>query len=223
MQTFKSAKLIITVVNSHYAEMLIEAMKRAGVTGGTRISGLGLADYRVPGGLPSLEAPEDLIFSVVSDNIESIISAIKQTVDDNPQEVNGMVMVLEVPGFFLRWDYELKQENNMENKRSEAMISGTTLITSIINHGFADEVMAVARAAGARGGSVITARGTGTEDDVKFFGISLVPEKEILMIAAPEKALAPILAAIHEVSDLSEPGSGIAYTMNIEEFIILGK
>ena len=223
MQTFKSAKLIITVVNSHYAEMLIEAMKRAGVTGGTRISGLGLADYRVPGGLPSLEAPEDLIFSVVSDNIESIISAIKQTVDDNPQEVNGMVMVLEVPGFFLRWDYELKQENNMENKRSEAMISGTTLITSIINHGFADEVMAVAREAGARGGSVITARGTGTEDDVKFFGISLVPEKEMLLIIADSENGQSILTAISGLPLFNEPGGGIVFTMNVEQFLVLGR
>ena len=64
------------------------------------------------------------------------------------------------------------------------MPSGYKLITVIVNSGYADDVMAVAKKAGASGGTILGARGTGTEEDVKFFGITLVPEKEILLIVS---------------------------------------
>ena len=57
------------------------------------------------------------------------------------------------------------------------------LIVAIVNHGFEEEVMSAARAAGARGGTVFNARGTANADDeVKFLGISLHPHKEIVFI-----------------------------------------
>ncbi len=67
------------------------------------------------------------------------------------------------------------------------MESGYTLITVIVNSGYAEAVMAAARSGGASGGSILNARGTGTEEDVKFFGITLVPEKEMLLICDAEK------------------------------------
>ena len=73
---------------------------------------------------------------------------------------------------------------NAHTTEGEAMESGYTMISSIINHGQAEDLMAVAREAGAQGGTILNARGTGTEDDVKFFGISLAPEKEFLVIIA---------------------------------------
>jgi hypothetical protein len=48
------------------------------------------------------------------------------------------------------------------------------LISIILNTGYADDVMAAARAAGAPEGTSINARGTGTEEDVKFFGLILI-------------------------------------------------
>ena len=103
------------------------------------------------------------------------------------------------------------------------MESGHTLISVIVNAGFANDVMEAARKAGARGGSILTARGTGTEEDVKFFGITLVPEKEMLLIVAARDKMAPILEAISQTPILNVPGGGIVFTMNVEDFIVLGK
>ena len=103
------------------------------------------------------------------------------------------------------------------------METGHTLLTVIVNNGYADDVMAKARKAGARGGTILTSRGTASEADVKFFGITLVPEKEMLMIVAEKNSVAPILAAIREVPTLAEPGGGIAYSIPVEQFILLGQ
>ncbi len=103
------------------------------------------------------------------------------------------------------------------------MESGYTLLTVIVNHGYADDVMAQARRAGARGGTILTGRGTATGEDVKFFGVTLVPEKEVLMIVTEKTLVDPILDAIRTVPTLAEPGGGIVYSMNVEEFILLGQ
>ena len=62
------------------------------------------------------------------------------------------------------------QENNNE------------LIIAITNHGYLDQVMDAARAAGARGGTVIHALGTGAASAEKFFGISIAREKDMIFI-----------------------------------------
>ena len=56
------------------------------------------------------------------------------------------------------------------------------LIVTIVNRGFADEVMNAARAAGAHGGTILWARGSGVHETEKFFGISIQPEKELVLI-----------------------------------------
>ena len=63
---------------------------------------------------------------------------------------------------------------------------------------------------------------TGTEEDVKFFGIRLVPEKEILLIVAPREHVDGITRSIRELPFLSEPGGGILFSQTIEEFMLLG-
>lgn len=102
------------------------------------------------------------------------------------------------------------------------MDTNNTLITCIATYGHADEVMSVARQAGAGGGTILGARGTGTEDDVKFFGISLMPQKEILLIVAQNDQVQAILDAICGMSIFSEPGSGIVYTTPVDKFCVLG-
>jgi nitrogen regulatory protein PII len=67
------------------------------------------------------------------------------------------------------------------------------------------------------------ARGTGTEDDVKFFGISLAPEKEMLLIVADGANAQSILEAVGRLPIFSEPGGGIMFTTPVEEFFTLGR
>ena len=97
------------------------------------------------------------------------------------------------------------------------------LISVIVNAGYAEDIMHAARKAGATGGTIINARGTGKEEDVKFFGITIVPEKDFLLILAAKDQAQAILEAIRATPCLSEPGMGIAFCSNVECFVPLGK
>lgn len=93
------------------------------------------------------------------------------------------------------------------------------VIMCIVNSGYSDEVMAAARECGARGGTIINARGTAKEDAEKRFNISIHPEKEIVMIIALEEIKDSILTAINQSVGLQTPGQGIVFSIPVSQAV----
>jgi nitrogen regulatory protein PII len=227
-------KLLLSFVGRHSGGLLVEVTKAAGARGGTLTMGRAVADSRILQALSLADVMQDVIFTVMGSESEAIINALEKFDAENPKKLSGIALVLDVSGRFAHQEIENNAggdacpdgaqsgENQAQGGRNKLMDSGYTLLTVIINNGYGDDVMAVARKAGARGGTILTARGTGTAEDLKFFGITLVPEKEILMIIAQKDQVDPIVAAIKTVPTLNEPGGGIVYTMNVERFIVFG-
>jgi nitrogen regulatory protein PII len=100
------------------------------------------------------------------------------------------------------------------------MESSNILITFIVNHGDAYDIMETAREAGARGGTIVNAHGTGKESDVTFFGVSLMSEKEMLIIMAEKDLAKEILNAVKDLPVFKRPGGGIIYTSDVKQFVI---
>ena len=72
------------------------------------------------------------------------------------------------------------------------------LLVAITERGHVELVMDAARTAGARGGTIIHAKGTGTEFTAKFFGVSIASEKDIALIVVSHKDKDAIMRAIME-------------------------
>ena len=70
------------------------------------------------------------------------------------------------------------------------------IILAIANEGYTDAVMDAAREAGARGGTVLHGKGTGSTDAAKFFGVSIATEKEVIMVVARSSEKAAIMKSI---------------------------
>ena len=93
------------------------------------------------------------------------------------------------------------------------------VIFCIVNAGFSDEVMDAAREYGARGGTVIRARGTAGQEAEKLFNIAIQPEKEIVMILVDKKIKNDILHALYKAVGLNTPGQGIAFTVPVVDVV----
>ena len=89
------------------------------------------------------------------------------------------------------------------------------LIMCIVNTGFSDTVMAAARDKGARGGTVIHARGTANKDAEEFFHITIQPDKEIVMILVPKKIRDDVLHAVYQAAGLKTEGQGISFSLPV--------
>ncbi|MDR0596469.1 MAG: P-II family nitrogen regulator [Clostridiales Family XIII bacterium] len=94
-----------------------------------------------------------------------------------------------------------------------------SLIMTIINRGYAELVMDAARAAGARGGTVLYARGTGLHGAEKFMNIDIQPEKEIVLTIVKKSAVREIMHAILEAGGLRTKGRGISFTLPITDLV----
>ena len=96
------------------------------------------------------------------------------------------------------------------------------VIFCIVNAGFTDAVMDAAKKFGARGGTVIRARGTANSEAEKLFGITVQPEKEIVMILVDSTIKNDILHALYTAVGLDTPGQGIAFSLPVDQAIGLG-
>lgn len=93
------------------------------------------------------------------------------------------------------------------------------VIFCIVNAGFTDDVMDAAREFGARGGTVIRARGTANAEAERMFNIPIQPEKEIVMILVESNIKADVLHALYQKVGLKTPGQGIAFTMPVDSVV----
>lgn len=89
------------------------------------------------------------------------------------------------------------------------------LILAIANEGYTDTVMDAARAAGARGGTVLHGKGTGSKDAEKFFSVSIASEKEVILIVAKAAEKAAIMKSIVTQAGVDTPAGAVAISLPV--------
>ena len=93
------------------------------------------------------------------------------------------------------------------------------VIFCVVNAGYSDLVMDAAKEVGARGGTVINAKGTANREAEQFFNIAIQPEKEIVMILVKKEIKDDVLHAIYKNAGLKSEGSGIAFSMPVNQVV----
>lgn len=96
-----------------------------------------------------------------------------------------------------------------------------TLILVSVNQGFSDEVMATARATGARGGTVVRGRWVGEENFEQNFP-DFGAEREILAIVAPTDTARAIMEAVNAKHGMATKAAAILCSVGIEQTTRLG-
>ena len=89
------------------------------------------------------------------------------------------------------------------------------LIIVILNEGYSDFVMDAARAAGAGGGTVLHAKGTGGTRGETFFSVSLADEQDMLYIIAHRDEKAAIMRSINEQAGPGSRAGAICFSLPI--------
>ena len=218
--------LIISIVPHDKGEKLTKAAVDAGCGGGSVLMGRGLAKSNFSAILGTGETKKDLIYIVVESEKKSSIVKVICDATENEKKDFGELFTLDVDSLLKAGlDFSAVADVPKSDSKGEENMNANDreMITVIVNKGYADDVMFAARKAGATGGTVINARGTAREDDAKFFGVHIVPEKDMLIIVVEHEKKEAVLSAINEVKCLKEPGMGIAFTNQVSDFTMLGK
>ncbi|MCM1537487.1 MAG: P-II family nitrogen regulator [bacterium] len=104
-------------------------------------------------------------------------------------------------------------------KEEESVLKDTTheLIVVIANQGYTELAMDAARGAGAYGGTVIHAKGTGMEQAERFMGVSLASEKEIIFIVAKKDQKNDIMKAVMEQAGMDSKAKSIVFSLPVTD------
>lgn len=91
------------------------------------------------------------------------------------------------------------------------------VIFAIVNSGFAEEAMEIAREVGVRGGTILNARGVAREKEAAFYGITIHSEKEILMMVVEKDMKTNVLNALYQRMGMAKKAQGIAFSLPVSD------
>ena len=99
------------------------------------------------------------------------------------------------------------------------------LIIALVDDTKSEAVIAAARRSGATGVTVLTnARGEGLTPPRTFFGLSVEGQRDMILLLVEEHLARHILEELSRVGNFEkEPGTGIAFQLDIEDVIGLSR
>jgi nitrogen regulatory protein PII len=88
----------------------------------------------------------------------------------------------------------------------------------IVNAGFVEEVMEIARAAGIRGATILNARGESARHK-SILGITVNTEKEVILSIVDEYTAEKVMAAVKEKAGIGTIAHSVCFVMPVEKII----
>ena len=113
---------------------------------------------------------------------------------------------------FLMAEQEFRKEEESVLKNTEF-----ELLIVVTNYGYTNLVMDAAKEAGAGGGTIIHAKGTGMEKAEKFLGVVLTAEKEMIFIVTHTEKKNAIMKAIMEKAGMESKAKSIVFSLPVTE------
>ena len=205
-------ELICCIVNYGTASKTLKIARKLGVKGGTIFLGRGTVNSRFLGILGITDERKEIIKMIVESELAS--EAIKGISEEMKFEKphHGIAFSLPVSLFI-----GSKNEIRSNSIISEVKKSVYKIIYVVVDKGKAEDVIESANKAGARGGTIVNARGAGIHEVQKLFSIEIEPEKEEIFIITKIEQKDSIVEAIRRDLDIDAPGNGILFVMDIDE------
>lgn len=167
-----------------------------------------------------LEAAEKaVIFAFVTDKEwETVKNGLeKQMKIDIPG--SGIAFIVPLSSIGGKKQLQFLTEERQFEKGEESALKDTKyeLLVVIANQGYSDMIMDAAREASAAGGTVIHAKGTGTEKAEKFLGVSIATEKEMIFMVTRREGKNDIMRAIMDKAGISSRARSIVFSLPVTE------
>lgn len=219
MRSLKSRHLemLVVIVEQNKASKVLHLADEKGITASVAMLGRGTAsrtifDYL---GLNDKKKAVLMLFGKTEEITDLADYLVEKLEMDKPN--HGIAYIESAFNVFGTED----NANGSENiKRGENMYNA---IYTIVEKGNADDVIEAAQKAGSRGGTVMHARGSGSEEARKVFNMLIEPEKEIVLIISEEAKTKDIVESIRKETGIEEQGKGIIFVTNVAQTYGLAK
>lgn len=107
-------------------------------------------------------------------------------------------------------EFEKGEESALKDTKYE-------LLVVIANQGYTELIMDAARKVHAAGGTIIHAKGTGSQMAEKFMGVTLVPEKEMVFIVVRKDQKNAIMKSIMEEAGTGTKAGSVVFSLPVTD------
>lgn len=203
--------LICTIVQEEYGSKVLKIGRNNNFSGGTVTKGKGSIQSKFLNLLGLSDARKEICLHVLKKHKEEKFYQILNDELQFDKPHHGLVFSLPVVSVIgLR-----NHQSLLLNERKDKM--GVDSIFIIVDKGKSEDVIASAKKAGATGGTVMNARGSGVHKTEKLFNFEIEPEKEVIFILSNKKETNTIVNALNNDFDLEHPGNGILFVLDVSK------
>ena len=210
MVTITDRKLTRKFV-AFYAELGLEVTF---VTAGTGTAASEILDYF---GLEGTE--KSLLFHIVTDEKWKEVKQLLRT--KLKIDIPGIGIAFLIPlssiGGKKALNYLTCGQDFIKGEETSLKDTKYELLVVIANQGYTELVMDAARKVHASGGTVIHAKGTGSQHAEKFMGVTLVPEKEMVFIVVRSAQKNAIMRSIMDEAGTTTKAGSIVFSLPVTD------
>ena len=132
----------------------------------------------------------------------------------------GIAFTIPVSGIGRRWHSLLTQADEQEEIRmNKSEQTGFDVVAVVMERGYTNVAMDAARKAGARGGTVISARGIAENEVKRFFGIEIQAEKEIVFLVVKSAEKQQVMTELMRAVGTRTRSHGLILSMPVSDAI----
>lgn len=218
-------KLLAVIIDRDNIEKLQDILHEKHVSIHYMFNGMGTASSKILKSLGLSGTEKTICICVVPDiRVRKLMASIADALS-LAHSGNGITFIIPVSGissvvssiFGEQLEHVERLEKWMDTRSEEIKEKvNYAMVISIINQGFSETLMDEARTVGARGGTIIHARRSGIDDAVKFFGVTLQAEKEIVAILVPREQKKELMQAITKSCGFGTKANGIVMSLPVE-------
>lgn len=209
----KEFTISIVVVEAGIGSRVLKESKKIGVLGGTIFLGKGTIPNHLLELLGLYETKKELIMMVSESSLEDKIHE-GLTKKFHLEKANHGI-IFSVP--ISRILGTINPDGSHSKGKVGGNIMGYEVIFTVVERGTGQDVVDAASKAGSRGATIINGRGSGIHETNMFFSMPIEPEKEIVMILIEKSKTEDIMDAINKEMNITEPGKGIIFALDVNK------
>ncbi len=215
----KKIMTLLSIVEQGRGKKLIKELSALNIRINFQTTGFGTAPTEMMDIFGLGTNDKDIIISLGAENDIRGMMANFGAVFQSHSKFGGLMIVLDVSASSRVLSEILNFGTQNTEKETENMHNEhhNNLIIISVNEGYSEDVMQVARKAGATGGTVIKGRLADTEQFAEFVDSKVDSDREVLCILAPEKAGRQIMEDVNREFGLKSDANGIVFALPTEK------
>ena len=206
-------QLLVVIVNFGQGSKVLSISRSQGISGGTIVLGKGTHHQPILEFLEIAETRKEIVMMLapmrlINPTLRELNRKMKLSKPNH-----GIAFVIPVTELIGSKQYQTRASQH----KGGVNMTAYQAIFTVVDQGKGQDVVDTATKAGAKGATIIQARGSGIHETSKLFNMEVEPEKDMVLILVQHEILDDVIEAIKRDLHLEEPGHGILFVQEVHQ------